>query len=804
MLEMTELCRDLQPARTVLFLGAGSSIPSGAPSGAALARMLEEKLAGGRSVSNNLAELCSILESKVGRGSLVSAVKERLADLAPTGGLLVLPEYAWPTLYTTNFDTLLEKAYARCGKPYVPIRSNYEIGKAEAVEGAPIIKLHGCITADDSSGFKARLVLTDNDYDEYAQFRETMFGKLAFDLASKDALFIGHSLRDPDVKAQIREAVLLHRRAGAPGRLYALIYEKDPDRALLLESQGVRVAFGGIDEFTDALAAASQAPAPQPSAAAADATRHTLPVELRASTLDIAAARTLTPNVARLFNGSAATYADIEHGFTFARYDETSVKTWIREGVLAVSLVGVAGVGKTTLARRVTEALSRDGYAAWEHNSAFPLRAANWLRLEAACREAKTKALLLIDDSPTFQGQVNTLVESLAGIQGCALQIIMTGERSQWEPRKKVAAIFTKGKVHDLSALGDYDIAQMLNLLADKQDIKRLVDPTFARLPRFRQEREIKKRCSADMYVALKNIFGTESLDGILLREYAHLPNEMQEVYRSVAALEAAGARVHRQLVIRLLGVGADTLTGLLTALEGLVDEYDINAEDGLYGWRTRHEVVARTIARYKYANQEELVSLLEQVIDACNPAIYLERRTITDLCLSDYGIPRVSSEDKRIELYERIIEKAPGERVPRHRLVSLLMRRDAFDQAEYALREAVEAVNIDSPLHRYKVLLLAARAQRAEGLLVEDRRALLLEARSLAYEGIRKFSDDKHSYLVFARLASTYLAVTKSDSFTEEAVRVLREGFERLSDPQLARELRRVEQNLDVEPEIE
>jgi hypothetical protein len=297
------------------------------------------------------------------------------------------------------------------------------------------------------------------------------------------------------------------------------------------------------------------------------------------------------------------------------------------------------------------------------------------------------------------------------------------------------------------------------------------------------------------MYVALKNIFGTEALDEILLREFAHLSEADRDVYRSVSALEAAGTRVHRQLILRLLNIRADTLAGMLSTLEGLVDEYDILPDDGLYGWRTRHEVVARTIARFKFSDQEELLSLFVDVIAASNPAIYVERRTLNDLCNADFGIRRIVSEEQRIKLYEAIIEKAPGERVPRHRLVRELLNLDMPERAEYALRDAVEAVGLDSPLHRYKVLLLIERAQRSAGLMEEDRVALLMEAKALAHEGIRRYSDDKYSYLIFSRLASAYFGVTKSEAFIAEAIEVLRQGLEKLSDPQLARELRELEQ---------
>ena len=53
--------------------------------------------------------------------------------------------------------------------------------------------------------------------------------------------------------------------------------------------------------------------------------------------------------------------------------------------------------------------------------------------------------------------------------------------------------------------------------------------------------------------MCLKNIFGFEELDDILLSEFKGLPEEAQDIYRYVCAIQAMGGKVHRQLIVRLL-----------------------------------------------------------------------------------------------------------------------------------------------------------------------------------------------------------------------------------------------------------
>ena len=97
-----------------------------------------------------------------------------------------------------------------------------------------------------------------------------------------------------------------------------------------------------------------------------------------------------------------------------------------------------------------------------------------------------------------------------------------------------------------LSALTKPDIEALVNLLHMTPAIRALVDLGFSTMSRADQTRRLRYRCAADMYVCLKSIFATDALDAILLREYAGLELMLQDTYRHVAALEAAGTRVRQ------------------------------------------------------------------------------------------------------------------------------------------------------------------------------------------------------------------------------------------------------------------
>lgn len=197
--DMAELAGRVAPQSTVLLLGAGASIPSGAPSGTDLAREVSVRLAG-RVVSEDLMEASTLLEARYGRPALVAAVREVLNPLKPAGGLMALARQPWSAIYTTNFDRLVELAYSRADRRITPVRSNFEYGAAAATDATPLFKLHGCVTQDAADGHQSRMVLTENDYDEYEAFRQAVFQRFALDTTAMDVLVIGQSLRDKHLR----------------------------------------------------------------------------------------------------------------------------------------------------------------------------------------------------------------------------------------------------------------------------------------------------------------------------------------------------------------------------------------------------------------------------------------------------------------------------------------------------------------------------------------------------------------------------------------------------------------------------
>jgi hypothetical protein len=573
---------------------------------------------------------------------------------------------------------------------------------------------------------------------------------------------------------------------GAPGRVYLLVYDPDDLRAPLLEDAGARIAFGSLQQLVHAFT--EVVPTTGPSATATSATS-VLPAQLLPITAEVASEKAKPPNIRRMFNGGAASYADIAAGATFERTVRYAGKEFITEnGGALVGITGAGGVGKTTFARQLLAELMADGFVAWEHSRDFAFRHEPWLTVEASLRSQQARGVLLVDECTHWMRETNLLIDRLSNLASPALQLVLTANSALWKPRLKSPNIYKRGKLLELSRLDEPELASLISLVDRHPEIATLVHKSFRAQSRRAQLEALRHKCSADMFVCLKNIFDSDSLDTILLREFADLDETSQEYYRYIADLEAIGARVHRQLVLRMLKIPPLQIQAILDRLSGIVDEYTVSEREGIYGWSTRHLVIARKITEYKFSSVPELVALFEQVIENLYPTVQLEIQTIREVCDSDFGIGRLADRQIRRDLYRKLVAIAPRERIPWHRLIRETLEVGTLEETEQVLRDAEEAVGADSPIDRYKVRLLVVRSQKTEGISAQDRRALLRKAYELALRNVTKHRHDKYSYDTLCRAALLLVEAGDSPYLLDEAIKTMRSAMDRILDPDFIR----------------
>lgn len=658
-IKLSEMIESIAPSSTVLFFGAGSSIPSGAPSVAKIIEQVSRDFnidAEGYS----LTEITGLAEEKKSRTELIGCLRGMLNKICVTGALLNLPLYNWKNIYTTNYDMLIEQSYAKREKPISAITSNYDFTEQSYPEATKLYKLHGCISKDISDGNVSRIIISETDYDSTSEYRQTLWDAFKYDLNGSSVVIIGHSLADQHIKDLVRRAISINNQSHSPASINLVLYTKDEGRASLFERRGVKVAFGSVDDFFVELQKRN-APSPLVHESTGD------PLDnqsiLQPVTLKIGdELQNIEKNVSAMFQGWPATYSDIQANLTFDRSIAKSLESAIgSESTLSVCLLGASGMGKSTTARKVMLRIRAAKTHCWEHKDNHKLLSNEWRSIANDLKKRKEEGVLFIDDAHNHLFEINNLMDLLSADDNYCLKIILTSTRNHWHPRVKTPNFLSKGKEFVLQKLNEAEIEGLLSLVESNSDLRPLIESSFSGFSRSERKRRLVAKCESDTFVCLKNIFASEQFDNIVLREFAELDKSLQEIYRLVSAMESAGINVHRQLVVRVLCIPAESVSASLVNLVDIIHEYTISEREGIYGWKGRHPVITGIIAKYKMPDENEYYKLFETVIDNIIPTYNVEIRTIKQLCSVDTGIRRFPDKDIRNKLLRKMISKVPG-----------------------------------------------------------------------------------------------------------------------------------------------
>lgn len=211
--------------RAAIFIGTGISQPSCGIDWYALLKPLAAEL--GITPDNDTDNLALISQYIVNfhvgnRGPLINEITESLTKkyaLNEYHHLLRLINVS--TIWTTNYDTFLERAF---GEFPVDVKVNdKDIIRKVSEYQVEIIKMHGCI--DNST--HEEIVITQEDYEDFFINRPATTVRLKKDLLRKTFLFIGYSYRDPDLNNIMVEA---RRLAGKATQQHFMVLKKETNQ----------------------------------------------------------------------------------------------------------------------------------------------------------------------------------------------------------------------------------------------------------------------------------------------------------------------------------------------------------------------------------------------------------------------------------------------------------------------------------------------------------------------------------------------------------------------------------------------
>lgn len=192
----------------VLFLGAGLSVPAGYVNWKGLLKEVGDDLGLDLDLESDLLSVAQFHQNHAGnRGKLNQLLLDEFMKVVkPTVNHQLIATLPVETIWTTNYDTLIEDSIRKVGR-----RPDVKHSKAQLsgrIRGADvtIFKMHGDISMPNET------VLTRDDYEEYGKERILFTEKLQGDLISQTFLFLGFSFTDPNIDQILsRVRILLGR-----------------------------------------------------------------------------------------------------------------------------------------------------------------------------------------------------------------------------------------------------------------------------------------------------------------------------------------------------------------------------------------------------------------------------------------------------------------------------------------------------------------------------------------------------------------------------------------------------------------
>lgn len=180
-----------------LFVGAGLSAAVGYPAWKAFLREVAEEL---ELEIDRESDLLSLAQFHVTRNQSRNRLNELIRnEFEPEKPLhdnhRLIASLPIETVWTTNYDRLLERAYAEARKKADVKRSSPDLSSNLRGRDVTVYKMHGDV------GQAHEVVITKEDYELYSSDAKRGLFTLALqgDLVNKTLLFLGFSLEDPNI-----------------------------------------------------------------------------------------------------------------------------------------------------------------------------------------------------------------------------------------------------------------------------------------------------------------------------------------------------------------------------------------------------------------------------------------------------------------------------------------------------------------------------------------------------------------------------------------------------------------------------
>lgn len=751
----SDLLNQVRDGRVVVFLGAGASRDSvtadglHCPTTLQLAQLLSDNFLGGYLRDGQLGQIAEYAISETDLGRVQTFVREKFLSLLPTEAHRLLPRFVWHGLATTNYDLLIENAYAavkeRLQEPRPMIEDRDRIDDIlRDPRNVLLLKLHGCITRITNDN--CPLILTPDHYLEYRNGRSRLFNTFKEWGAEHPLVFVGHSVQDPDIRATLLE---LKELGEYRPRYFIVAPDVDDIRTRFWESKKITLLKGTFEEFLRALDGKIPAQFRAVAVMGRPTGRHAIEqffrtnTPLTSSTLQflnidveyvngISATAHIDPN--DFYKGYSGGFASIDQGLDVRRKisDEIALDYLIRDqnertsGPEVLLIKAHAGAGKSVILHR----LAWNGAREYECICLFAKPQGSLIAapLQELIRSLRRRIYLFVDDVADRSRELETLLKRI-GPEGDYLTIVTAERINEWNIQGQTLAPLITDE-YELKYLVPHEIDVLLALLEQHHALGTRLE----KLSLDDRRKELSEHAGRQLLVALHEANLGIPFEDILLDEFKHItPFEAQRLYLTVCVLNRLNVPVRAGLVARVHGIPyEDFKSRFFKPLEHVVfAQKDEITRD--YHYRARHPHIADIVFLNVLKTAEDRFDTYIRCLKALNVAYSVDGRAFWEMVRAR-NLGALFPDEQMVQAAFAAAKETVGEDAHLlHQMGIHEMNRPGGDLAEASrlLNRATSLAPYDSTIkHSISELKLKA-AERAKAPL--ERSKLLREAADIS-----------------------------------------------------------------------
>lgn len=635
--------------KAILFLGAGAAFGASGTgnerplSGEGLRDKISDQFLGGDEKKKTLVQVADYAKNEAGLLEVQQFIKKLFHPLQPAEFHKIISTFRWHSIFTTNYDLIVERAYAASPNrlqnisPIIRDGDNFSevIG---SLNDLPYFKLHGCLNTINDPLLP--LILASEEYAKYKNGRKRLFGHLSEYGLEHPIIFCGYQLSDPNIQQILFDLndmginrpsyVLVDPGLGKydmkmwSGRRITPIKATLEDFLVHIDQR--------IDRSTRILSSL-KLPEKSPifkhlkndSYISAELNTY-LSMELE----HIYPGLTTTGiSPIDFYKGLDTDWGGIQQELDIKRrVGDTIIMDAVIEtdlkGVNTFLLKGYAGSGKTILLKRIA------WYAANDlAGTVVRLRDGAMLRpslIKELALKCEGRLTLIIDDAVANVDELLKLYRAFE-YEPSDISIITSARSNEWNRFAGDLEQHVKSE-YEISTLSEKEISELIEKLSRHNCLGNFKSENLERI-----REHFSLTSDRQLLVALHEATAGKPFEEIVLDEYRHItPSEAQILYMDVCTLNRLNVPVRVGLISRISGIGIEEFRKrFFRPLEHVVKVYLDHASRD-YAYVARHPLIAKFVFEHALRTSEEKAAQIVRVLEHLNLEYSADNEAFTHL----------------------------------------------------------------------------------------------------------------------------------------------------------------------------